>query len=85
MVALFTAASFMSIRSIYRLIELHGGFDSEIALNEDLFIIFEGPMIILAAGLLLYPHPGRAFEGRENCKTLIGRKPEKSSETMENK
>jgi RTA1 like protein len=85
MIALFAAASFIFIRSIYRLIELQGGFDSDLALNEDLFIIFEGPMIILAAGLLLYPHPGRAFEGRENSPTLIGRKPEKSSGCIENK
>jgi len=61
---LWSAAILIFIRSIYRVIELHAGFGSEFANNEPAFMVFEGPMIILATGLLSIFHPGFAFGGK---------------------
>lgn len=61
---LWSATILIFIRSIYRVIELHAGFGSEFANNEPAFMVFEGPMIILATGLLSIFHPGFAFGGK---------------------
>jgi hypothetical protein len=49
------------IRCVYRVAELAGGFDSAIANSEPAFMIFEGPMIIIAVALITWFHPGRVF------------------------
>lgn len=49
------------IRSIYRIAELQGGFSGEIANNQASFMIFEGPMIIIAVTVLTVFHPGGVF------------------------
>ena len=51
------------IRSIYRIAELQGGFSGKIANNQASFMIFEGPMIIIAVTALTIFHPGRVFNG----------------------
>jgi len=60
-ISLFTAAVLIFIRCVYRVAELWGGFSSHLANDELTFMIFEGPMIILAATLLTVYHPGRIF------------------------
>ncbi|KAI9654627.1 MAG: hypothetical protein M1821_005834 [Bathelium mastoideum] len=56
--ALLIATVLILIRSIYRVTELQGGFGGTIANNQASFMVFEGPMIILAVlGLTIF-HPG---------------------------
>ncbi|KAI0475623.1 RTA1 like protein-domain-containing protein [Xylariaceae sp. FL0804] len=59
--AVGTAVVLIIIRSIYRLIELQSGFDGAIANNQTVFMILEGPMIILSVGGLMAFHPGLVF------------------------
>ena len=49
------------IRSIYRVVELQGGFSGKIANNQASFMILEGPMILIAVIALTFYHPGRVF------------------------
>ncbi|KAH8660450.1 putative RTA1 domain protein [Xylariales sp. PMI_506] len=64
LIALALATLLVFIRSVYRVAELQGGFGGSIANNEVTFMIFEGPMIILAVlGLTIF-HPGLAFGGQ---------------------
>ena len=51
------------IRSIYRVVELQGGFSGKIANNQASFMILEGPMILIAVIALTSYHPGRVFGG----------------------
>lgn len=60
-VGLAIATVLIFIRSIYRIVELAGGFSGTVANNEASFMIFEGPMIIVAVALITYHHPGRVF------------------------
>jgi hypothetical protein len=60
-VGLAIATVLIFIRSIYRIVELAGGFSGTVANNEGSFMIFEGPMIIVAVALITYYHPGRVF------------------------
>lgn len=62
--AIFLAVVFVFIRSIYRCIELHGGFNGSLANDEVAFMVLESPMIIIAAALLTVWHPGVVFQGR---------------------
>ncbi|KAF2500062.1 RTA1-domain-containing protein [Lophium mytilinum] len=59
--SLVIATVLIFIRCIYRVAELAGGFDSAIANSEVSFMIFEGPMIIIAVALITWFHPGRVF------------------------
>lgn len=59
--ALFAATILIYIRCIYRVAELWDGFNGELANHESTFMIFEGPMIILAVAALTVFHPGRVF------------------------
>ncbi|KAJ4303028.1 hypothetical protein N0V90_001919 [Kalmusia sp. IMI 367209] len=59
--SLFAATVLIFIRCVYRVAELWNGFDSHLANDELTFMIFEGPMIILAVGLMTVFHPGRVF------------------------
>jgi hypothetical protein len=60
--ALWFATILIMIRSIYRIVELQGGFDGTIANNEVAFMVLEGPMIILATFALTVLHPGYALD-----------------------
>lgn len=59
--ALWAATLFIFGRCIYRVAELQGGFDSEIANHEESFIVLESLFIALAASLLSVLHPGPVF------------------------
>jgi RTA1 like protein len=61
--ALALATFTIFIRSVYRVAELEGGFDSVIANNKTAFIILEGPMIVIATVALTLFHPGYCFNG----------------------
>ncbi|KIW60045.1 hypothetical protein PV05_00295 [Exophiala xenobiotica] len=70
---LIVATITIQIRSAFRLAELQDGFDGKLANNELLFMIFEGPMIIIAvAGLTIF-HPGLVI-GRDMWKAAKGKK-----------
>lgn len=49
---------------MYRLVELQEGFDGELANDEVIFMVLEGPMIIIACIALTVFHPGVCFRGR---------------------
>ncbi|KAF1942037.1 RTA1-domain-containing protein [Clathrospora elynae] len=59
--ALFAATILIFIRCIYRVAELWDGFSGSLANHEATFMIFEGPMIILAVAAMTAFHPGRIF------------------------
>jgi len=59
--ALFAATIFIYVRCIYRVAELWDGFNGHLANDEVTFMIFEGPMVILAVTALTIFHPGRVF------------------------
>ncbi len=61
LIALWIATILIFLRCIYRVIELQGGYDGEIANHEASFMVLEGPMIFVAVGLLTAFHPGIAF------------------------
>jgi len=82
LLALSVAAALVFVRTVYRVVELSGGFTGEflwcivvarfnhadlcsgaLANDEITFMIFEGPMIILASVLLTVFHPGIVFRG----------------------
>ncbi|KAL5382770.1 hypothetical protein DPSP01_006329 [Paraphaeosphaeria sporulosa] len=60
--SLFVATLLIFIRSVYRVAELWGGFQSHLANDEVTFMIFEGPMIIVAVMMMTAFHPGRIFD-----------------------
>lgn len=62
--ALAAATILTFIRCVYRVAELQGGFKSHLANDQITFMIFEGPMIILATMVLVVFHPGVCFGGR---------------------
>ncbi|KIV83482.1 hypothetical protein PV11_05503 [Exophiala sideris] len=49
------------IRCVFRVAELQAGFGGPLANDQVLFMIFEGPMIIVAAAALTLYHPGRCL------------------------
>lgn len=61
--ALWLATILIFIRSIYRVVELQGGFNGAVANNQAAFMVLEGPMIILATAALTFFHPGYSFAG----------------------
>jgi hypothetical protein len=63
-IAVWTAIILIFIRSVYRIAELQEGFHGPIANNEVLFMILDGPMIILAVLSLTIIHPGIGFRGQ---------------------
>jgi len=69
------------IRSIFRVIELQSGFNGGVANNEALFMIFEGPFVIIACFFLTICHPGVVFEGlwQESNWSLRRKNPNKGS------
>jgi hypothetical protein len=64
---LWFAIILIFIRSVYRVVELEGGYQGSIAGIEVAFMILEGPMVILAVSALAVFHPGFAFDGQWNA------------------
>lgn len=54
------------MRCVFRVAELQSGFSGDLANNETLFMVLEGPMIIIAVTALTVFHPGLAFSGEWN-------------------
>lgn len=63
LVAVSVAAILVFVRTIYRVVELSGGFRGALANEEIPFMILEGPMIIIATVLLTIWHPGVVYRG----------------------
>jgi hypothetical protein len=61
---LMLATAAIIVRSVYRVVELWGGFSGELWNNENDFFILDGAMIGLAVVLLTVLHPGIAFSGQ---------------------
>ena len=81
--ALWAATLFIFGRCIYRVAELQGGFDSEIANHEESFVVLESTFIALAASLLTILHPGLVFRSAwRNANWTFRTKP-KASHTPE--
>jgi hypothetical protein len=59
--ALALATITIYIRCVFRVAELWDGFSSDLANDEVMFMIFEGPMIMIAVLALTICHPGIAF------------------------
>ncbi|KAF2106755.1 RTA1 like protein-domain-containing protein [Lophiotrema nucula] len=60
--SLFVATILIFVRCLYRVAELWNGFNSHLANDEATFMIFEGPLIILAVAAMTAFHPGRVFD-----------------------
>lgn len=60
--SLFLATILIFVRCIYRVAELWEGFSGHLANDEATFMIFEGPLIILALTAMTVFHPGRVFD-----------------------
>lgn len=58
------ATTTIMARCIYRVLELNEGFNGPLANDELVFMILEGPMIIIACVCLTVFHPGICFRGR---------------------
>ncbi len=59
-------------RSVYRVAELSGGWDGELMKRQDLFIGFEGVMVIIAAIALNIFHPAVCFSEMMDGRGGIG-------------
>jgi hypothetical protein len=64
------------IRSIFRVVELNGGYDSELANDEIAFMVLEGAMISIMCICMTAIHPGLALK---QC----GRKRDSNVELLE--
>ncbi|CAI7601598.1 unnamed protein product [Penicillium viridicatum] len=62
------------VRSVFRVAELQGGFQSSLANNEVVFMILEGAMLAIALLCLTTLHPGICFNGQWNNTTWSFRK-----------
>jgi hypothetical protein len=59
--ALTLATMAILIRSVFRVVEMNGGFNSWVANQEILFMIFEGGAMLVACIALTIYHPGRVL------------------------
>ncbi|KAF2666085.1 RTA1-domain-containing protein [Microthyrium microscopicum] len=82
--ALWLATILITIRSIYRIAELQGGFNGTIANNEAAFMVLEGPMIILGVLALTVLHPGYALDRNWQAARWSLRKGPKSTTESDN-
>lgn len=80
--ALVVSVVLILTRSVYRLIELQDGFDGELANDETLFFILEGPMILLSCILLTVFHPALAMKGIWSMKQFRSRMTQASSKQI---
>ena len=60
----FTATALLFARTVFRAVELSGGFTGTLANNETKFMVLDGVMVILACLCLTAWHPGLGFAGR---------------------
>lgn len=81
--ALWLATILIFIRSIYRVVELQGGFNGAVANNQTAFMVLEGPMIIVAIGALTLYHPGYSFAGNWHAASWSLRKSSNSSKPVD--
>lgn len=64
MIGLFVASVTILIRSIYRCVELAGGFNGTLFVSDEaLFMVLEGAMIVIATVALTALHPAVCFQG----------------------
>ncbi|KAI0303352.1 RTA1-domain-containing protein [Multifurca ochricompacta] len=61
---------FLLIRSIYRTIELSGGWNGKVISTQWLFNVFDGAMIVLAIFTLNFFHPGVFLRGKDGLEGL---------------
>jgi hypothetical protein len=73
----------ITLRSIYRVYQLHDGLVSSAFRNEILFHVFEGPMIIIAVLLLACVHPGWTFRTHEKLPPMTYNKAESVASSQE--
>ncbi|KAK8069492.1 hypothetical protein PG994_006108 [Apiospora phragmitis] len=59
LIGLSLAILLLTVRAIYRLIPISGGFGSPVAQNDVLFLVLDGVMVLLAAITALASFPGR--------------------------
>jgi hypothetical protein len=62
---------------VYRVAELQGGFAGELANDEVMFMVFEGPMIMVAVIAMTIFHPGFCFAGTWTEAKPVSRRREK--------
>lgn len=67
--ALAIATLTIFVRCVFRVAELRNGFSGKLANNQTLFMIFEGPMIMIAVVALTICHPGITFGGCSGWKS----------------
>lgn len=65
-IVLFIATAALFVRTVFRSVELSGGFSGKLANNQAQFIVLDGVMVLLATIGLTVFHPGYAFQGRWN-------------------
>ncbi|KAL4800111.1 RTA1 like protein-domain-containing protein [Aspergillus venezuelensis] len=70
LVALVIAVITVYTRSIFRVIELNGGYDSAVANDEIAFMILEAAMVGITCICMTVLHPGIALKTREQRKDL---------------
>jgi hypothetical protein len=63
LLAVGAAAVLIFIRTVYRVVELSGGFAGSLAQAEVPFMVLEGPMVMAAVVLLTIFHPGIVYRG----------------------
>ncbi|KAG0646167.1 Efflux pump himE [Hyphodiscus hymeniophilus] len=64
LLGLVVASVTIFARSVYRCVELSGGFNGTLFVNDEaLFMVMEGVMIVLATSCLTFLHPAVAFQG----------------------
>jgi hypothetical protein len=65
LVGLVVATVTIFVRSVYRCVELSGGFNGKLFTSDEaLFMILEGVMLVFACGCLTVLHPGLSFQGQ---------------------
>ena len=79
------ATTCLFVRTVFRSVELSGGFSGQLANSEVEFIILDGVMVLLACTSLTVMHPGYGFGGnwiktRFSFRKLDGTKNAESTE-----
>ncbi|KAJ7690839.1 RTA1 like protein-domain-containing protein [Mycena rosella] len=57
--ALAFSTAVLIVRSVYRIVELVGGWEGSVIRTEVYFVVFDGGMVVLALFTLNFAHPGR--------------------------
>jgi len=64
-IGLSATAGLLLTRSVYRMIELAGGWNGRVISMQWLFVVFDGTMVLLAMFTLNVCHPGVLLRGRD--------------------